>query len=172
MSSSSVGCKDPILSWILSRSHELRFDAEETGPYCSGSQRLSDRESAIHCEAICVGVDVAVFGHVHEDEVVEIVHTNAGPRKDVIGSGVPKRASSGSYTRPFMWISPTSARCSWPVKPREDWLAMEPEGSGVPSGWRRRPQAFPGLGCADPGTGYGEVLEHRAHRSGPSGWLT
>ena len=39
---------------------------------------------------------------------------------------------------------------------------MAPAGSGLPSGWRRLPQAFPGLGFADPRTGYGEALDDRA----------
>ena len=46
---------------------------------------------------------------------------------------------------------------------------MAPAGSGLPSGWRRLPQAFPGLGCADPGTGYGEALDDRAVLLGDDG---
>jgi|GEM_PF-2179161 predicted ATPase len=34
------------------------------------------------------------------------------------GSALTKRAISGAYTRPFMWIKPTLSRCSCPVKPR------------------------------------------------------
>jgi hypothetical protein len=68
-----------------------------------------------------------------------------------------------------MWIRPTASSCSWPVKPREASLAMAPAGSGEPSGWRRLPQAFPGLRFADPRTGYAEPLDHPAGLVGDDG---
>ena len=55
------------------------------------------------------------------------------------------------------------------MKPRLAWLVMAPEGSSLPSALRRLPHAFPGLGFADPRTGYAEALEHGARLVGDDG---
>ena len=49
----------------------------------------------------------------------------------VIGSADVNRASSGSYTRPFICTRPATESSSWPVKPCVVWLVMLEVTSGT-----------------------------------------